>query len=239
VVHTVHLPAVSPEINAALSIFHRRQHPLCLVTVSQSCARTYANYTPFDHIIYNGLDLDAIPFAADTSIDAPLLIAGRITPEKGTEEAIEIAVRAGCPLLIAGGIYDQGYFDERIGPRLVQYQDQVTYLGELEHPALWQYMAQARGLLFPIRWDEPFGLAPVEAMAAGTPVIAFRNGAVEEIIMHGKTGFLVDAGDCEQAAAYVADLPTLSRALCRKHVETHFSLERMLDAYERLYLSLS
>ncbi len=168
-----------------------------------------------------------------------MLIAGRITPEKGVEEAIEIAVRAGCPLLIAGGIYDQRYFDERIRPRLVQYQDQVTYLGELEHTTLWQYMARARGLLFPICWDEPFGLAPVEAMATGTPVIAFRNGAVEEIIVHGETGFLVAAGDCEQAATYVADLPTLSRALCRKHVETHFSLERMLDAYEQLYLALS
>lgn len=238
VVHTVHLPALSPEINAGLRILQQRQHPLTLITVSHTCARSYADYTTFDHVIYNGLDLAAIPFAGQVAADAPLLFAGRITPEKGVEEAIEIAERANYALVIAGGIYDQCYYEERILPRLQRTRADITYLGLLEHAALWKLMGQSRGLLFPIAWDEPFGLAPVEAMAAGTPVIAFRRGAIEEVIIDAETGFLVDPGDCVQAAERVKDLPELSRLRCREHVEQHFSLESMLDAYERVYQSL-
>ncbi|HLG78197.1 MAG TPA: glycosyltransferase family 4 protein [Ktedonobacteraceae bacterium] len=237
IVHTIHLPAVSPEINAALQILHRQQHPLTLITVSHACAQTYADFTPFDAIIYNGLDLQTIPFAEQIPVDAPLLFAGRITPEKGVEEAIEIAQRAGVRLLIAGGIYDQPYYEEHVLPHLQQ--EHVTYLGHLDHDTLWKLMSQARGLVFPIAWDEPFGLAPVEAMATGTPVIAFRRGAAAEVIRDGETGFLIEPGDCEQAALRVNDLASISRARCREHVEQHFSLERMLDAYEDMYQTLS
>ncbi|HLZ58629.1 MAG TPA: glycosyltransferase family 4 protein [Ktedonosporobacter sp.] len=238
VVHTIHLPAVSPEINEALRILDQQGHPLTLITVSEACAHSYAPYTPIDRVIYNGLDLKAIPFSAQVAEDAPLLLAGRITPEKGVEEAIEIAERAGRKLLIAGGIYDQSYYRERIVPRLKQAGERVTYLGQLEHAELWRLMGQVRGLLFPIAWDEPFGLTVVEAMAAGTPVIAFRRGAAQEIIRHGETGFLVEPGDCVQAAVLVDRLASISRARCREHVERHFSLERMLDAHEELYASL-
>ncbi len=238
VLHTIHLPAVTPEINEGLRVLHQRRHPLKLITVSQACARGYASYTLFDHIIYNGSDLDAIPFVAHVPEDAPLLYAGRITPEKGVEEAIEIAERAGRPLFIAGGIYDQVYYDERILPRLQSAGSRVSYLGQLRHDALWKLMGQVRGLLFPIQWDEPFGLTPVEAMAAGTPVIAFKRGAAEEVIHHGETGFLVEPGNCAQAAALVENLGTLSRAGCRAHAEAHFSLPHMLDEYEQIYTSL-
>jgi UDP-glucose:tetrahydrobiopterin glucosyltransferase len=235
VVHTIHLPAVSPEINEALRALHRQEHPLTLITVSHACARTYADYTPFDHVIYNGLDLDAFPFAPNVAADAPLLFAGRIAPEKGVEEAIEIAERANVRLLIAGGIYDRGYYEQRIMPRLQQAQERVSYLGQLEHADLWKLMGQACGLLFPIKWEEPFGLAAAEAMATGTPVIAFRRGAAAEIIRHAETGFLVEPDDCTQAAALVDKLPDLSRARCRTHVEQHFSFEHMIDEYERVY----
>jgi UDP-glucose:tetrahydrobiopterin glucosyltransferase len=238
IIHTLHLPAVSPEINEALQVLHQQGHPLTLITVSKACARTYANYTPMDAIIYNGLDSSRIPFAASVPDDAPLLFAGRIAPEKGVEAAIEIAERVGHRLLIAGGIYDPIYYQERIVPQLKRSGERVTYLGQLEHIQLWQLMSQARGLLFPIEWDEPFGLVVVEAMAAGTPVIAFRRGAAEEIISAGETGFLVEAGDCEQAAAQVDKLADLSRARCRAHVEQYFSFEHMLNEYERIYASL-
>jgi len=99
VLHTLHLPAVSPEINTALSVLHQQGHPVTLITVSHACARTYAPYTSIDHVIYNGLDLDAIPFSPKPSSEAPLLFAGRIAPEKGVEAAIEIAERAGYRLL--------------------------------------------------------------------------------------------------------------------------------------------
>ena len=236
--HTIHLPAVSPEINNALRVLHQHGHPLTLLTVSHACAKTYVPYTPIDHIIYNGLDLSTIPFVEHVSENAPLLFAGRITPEKGVEAAIEIAQQAGCHLLIAGGIYDVSYYQERILPRLQQAGQRITYLGQLDRSALWQVMGQSLGLLFPIEWDEPFGLTPVEAMATGTPVIAYRRGAVEEIIQHGETGFLVNPGDRASAVAYVNELSTLSRVQCRTHVEQHFSLERMLDAYESVYASV-
>jgi glycosyltransferase involved in cell wall biosynthesis len=238
VLHTIHLPAVSPEINEALRILDRRGHPLTLITVSESCARSYAPYTPIDRVIYNGLDLNAMPFSTQVAEDAPLLFAGRITPEKGVEEAIKIAERAGCHLLIAGGIYDQSYYQERILPRLRQAGERVSYLGQLEHADLWQLMSRVRGLLFPIAWEEPFGLTAVEAMATGTPVIAFQRGAAQEVIHHGETGFLVEAGDCTRAAALVERLADLSRLRCREHVERHFSLARMLEVHEELYASL-
>jgi UDP-glucose:tetrahydrobiopterin glucosyltransferase len=235
VIHTLHVQAIVPEINAALRALHEQGHSLTLVTVSHACARTYTAYTPLDYVIYNGIDLDAIPFSPRVPSDAPLLFAGRITPEKGVEAAIAIAHRAGRRLLIAGGIYDQRYFDERISPLLQAAGESVTYLGQLQRAALWEIMGQVSGLLFPSTWNEPFGLAAVEAMAAGTPIIAFRHGATAEIIDHGVTGFIVDAGDIAQAAAHVGDLPAISRIHCRSHVAARFSLERMIDQYEEVY----
>jgi UDP-glucose:tetrahydrobiopterin glucosyltransferase len=235
VVHTLHLPAISPEINTMLRVLEGQGHPLTLVTVSETCARSYAPYAPIDAAIYNGIDLEAIPFSPRVPREAPLLFAGRITPEKGVEAAIDIAEMAGYPLLIAGGIYDRVYYEERIAPRIERAGDRITYLGQLERFALWKVMGCARGLLFPIEWDEPFGLTAVEAMATGTPVIAYRRGAVEEIIKHGATGFLVEPGERAHAAALVDDLFDIPRVYCRDHVEANFSIERMLDGYEKLY----
>jgi UDP-glucose:tetrahydrobiopterin glucosyltransferase len=235
VLHTLHLPAVSPEINTALHVLDQRGHPVTLITVSHACAHTYLEYTPIDHIIYNGLDLDAIPFSPKHSKEAPLLFAGRIAPEKGVEEAIEIAAMAGYRLLIAGGIYDHRYYEERIEPKLQVAGERITYLGQLERLALWRIMGQSLGLLFPVEWNEPFGLTAVEAMATGTPVIAYRRGALEEIIRHGETGFLVEEGERAHAAALVDDLFDIPRARCRAHVEANFGLDEMIDAYERVY----
>jgi len=238
VLHTIHLPAVSPEINDVLRVLAQQAHRHILITVSQACRATYKPYTTIDQVIYNGLDLLTIPFAASPPADAPLLFAGRITPEKGVEAAIEIAEQAGRALLIAGGIYDPVYYQERILPRIQRAGKRVTYLGQLERSTLWQVMGQSLGLLFPIEWDEPFGLTPVEAMATGTPVIAYRRGAVAEIIRHGETGFLVEPRDVSRAAAYVDQLGSITRVQCRLHVEQHFSLARMLDAYENVYASV-
>lgn len=233
--HTLHLPAVASEINESLRVLDRQGHPLTLLTVSQSCAHTYAPYTPIDYVIYNGIDVQAIPFQPLVARDAPLLFAGRIAPEKGVEAALDIAEQSNCPLLIAGGIYDQDYYEQRIQPRLARAGQRVTYVGQLAREDLWKLMGWSRALLCPIAWDEPFGLVPVEAMATGTPVIAFRRGAMPEIIRHDETGFLVEPGDCAQAAALVSNLATLSRANCRAHVETQFTLEKMLDEHERVY----
>ena len=239
VIHTLHLPAISPEINAALRVLHRQGHPLTLITVSHACAHTYGDYTPIDTVIYNGLDLDAIPFSSKAPTGAPLLFAGRIAPEKGVEAAIDIAEKAGYRLLIAGGIYDRLYYESRIVPKLNRAGERVSYLGHLDRLALWKIMGRSLGLLFPIEWDEPFGLTAVEAMAAGTPVIAYRRGAAEEIIGHGETGFLVEPGESDHAAALVDDLFDIPRVRCRAHVEAHFGLDQMLDAYEAVYYALA
>jgi UDP-glucose:tetrahydrobiopterin glucosyltransferase len=233
--HTLHLPAIASEINAALRVLDQQGHPLTLLTVSQSCAQTYAPYTPIDYIIYNGIDIQAIPFQPLVLPHAPLLFAGRIAPEKGVEAALEIAEQAGHPLLIAGGIYDQAYYTQRIQPRLAQAGQSATYLGQVTREELWKLMGQALGLLCPIAWDEPFGLTPVEAMATGTPVIAFQRGAMAEVIHHNTTGFLVAPDACAQAATLVPKLVDISRADCRAHVAEHFTLEKMLDKHEHVY----
>ena len=240
VLHTLHLPAVSPEIHEALHILHSHGHPPTLITVSHACARTYdsddeRDTSLFDAIIYNGIDLNSIPFSAHVSPDAPLLFAGRITPEKGVEAAIDIAERAGKQLHIVGGIYDASYYETRIAPHIQRSNGRITYLGQLSQANLWRVMSQSSGLLFPVEWDEPFGLVPVEAMATGTPVLAYRRGATQEIIRHGETGFLIEPGEVAQAINLVGSLSELSRTRCRVHVEQHFSLERMLNAYEQLY----
>ncbi|HET8909982.1 MAG TPA: glycosyltransferase [Ktedonobacteraceae bacterium] len=238
-IHTIHLPAISPEINAGLKILHEQGHRTTLVTVSQACARTYLPYTPMDAVIYNGLDFSAIPFTSEVTSDAPLLFAGRITPEKGLEAAIEIAARSGKRLLIAGGIYDQRYFKDKIEARLRQSSDHTQYLGLLERQQLWQIMSHSLGLLCPIEWDEPFGLTQVEALATGTPVIAYRRGALDEIIQHEQTGFLIPPGARLEAALAVEQLPHISRSACRASVDPRFSLEKMLLAYEQLYFEVS
>jgi glycosyltransferase involved in cell wall biosynthesis len=119
--------------------------------------------------------------------------------------------------------------------RLEAADERVTYLGQLERLALWRIMGQSLGLLFPAEWNEPFGLTAVESMATGTPVIAYRRGALEEIIRHGETGFLVEEGERAHAAALVDDLFDIPRAHCRAHVEANFALDEMIDAYERVY----
>lgn len=235
VIHTVHVPAISPEINQGLQALHQQGHPFTLVTVSHACARTYADYTSFDYIIYHGVDLHAIPFSPEVASDAPLLFAGRITPEKGVIEAIKIACLAGRSLLIAGGIYHRRYYEEEVVPLLQRERERVTYLGHLEHTALWDLMGQSLGLLFPISWEEAFGLVLVEAMATGTPVIAFERGAAGEVICHGETGFLVAPGDCVGAATRVKELSSLARTRCRTHVVENYSLINTLDAYEHVY----
>jgi UDP-glucose:tetrahydrobiopterin glucosyltransferase len=153
VLHTLHLPAVSSEINEALHVLDQQGHPLTLLTVSQACAQTYAPYTRIDHVVYNGLDIQAIPFRSSVEAEAPLLFAGRISPEKGVEAAIEIAELAGKALVIAGGIYDHDYYEQRIKARLERPGARITYVGQVARETLWQLMSQASGLLCPIAWD--------------------------------------------------------------------------------------
>jgi glycosyltransferase involved in cell wall biosynthesis len=162
-----------------------------------------------------------------------LAFLGRIAPEKGVDRAIEIARRVGMPLKIAAKIdaQDRAYFTAKIEPLFAQ--SHVEYLGELGEAAKGELLGGARALVFPIDWPEPFGLVMIEAMACGTPVIAYRRGSTPEVIDEGVTGFLVD--DLEGAVHATARAGELSRATVRKTFERRFTSARMADDYLALY----
>jgi glycosyltransferase involved in cell wall biosynthesis len=160
-----------------------------------------------------------------------LLFFGRIHPDKGAAEAIEVASRVGKPLVIAGIIQDQGYFDRKVAPRLDE--KHVRYIGSVGPDRRCEVLGRACGLLHLINFDEPFGLSVVESMACGTPVIACARGSMPELIQPGVNGFLVDS--IEEATAAVQALGSLDRHRTRASVATRFSRERMVDDYVRAY----
>lgn len=166
-----------------------------------------------------------------------LAFLGRISPEKGVNRAIEIAKRAGIPLKIAAKIDrgDMEYFQTVIKPLLKH--PLVEFIGEIGYPEKNDFLGNAMALLFPICWPEPFGLVMIEAMACGTPVIAYPNGSVPEIMEDGVTGFVVP--DVASASKAVHQLHTLDRKICRQRFEERFSAARMAQDYLAIYEKLS
>ena len=162
-----------------------------------------------------------------------LAFLGRISPEKRPDRAIEIARRAGMPLKMAAKIdrVDQAYFDERIRPLLDGHD--VEFVGEIADADKDRFLGEALGVLFPIDWPEPFGLVMVEAMACGTPVIAYRCGSVPEIMIDGVTGYVVD--DLDDAVAAVGRLDKIARADCRRVFEQRYTVDRMAREYVEVY----
>jgi len=162
-----------------------------------------------------------------------LAFLGRLTADKGPEAAIRIARAAGMPLRIAAKLPrgERGYFKETLEPQIDGSQIQLT--GEVNDKTKEQFLAAAAALLFPIDWPEPFGLVMIEAMACGTPVIAFRSGSVPEVIDHGVTGFIVE--DVDGAIAAIRRLGELDRSAIRARFEERFSAKRMAEDYVRSY----
>ena len=162
-----------------------------------------------------------------------LAFLGRISPEKGADRAIEVARRAGLPLRMAAKVddADRAYFEEHIEPLLEA--DHVEFIGEISSDEKADFLGRASALLFPIDWSEPFGLVMIEAMACGTPVIAYRWGSVPEVIQDGVNGFIVD--DIDGSVAAIQRLDTLSRAGCRRAFEERFTAARMARDYLALY----
>lgn len=176
-------------------------------------------------------------FCCSRSAGRYLAFLGRISPEKRPDRAIAMAARAGLPLKIAAKIdrVDQTYWDEVIAP-LIAANPNVEFIGEIGDAEKSAFLGGASALLFPIDWPEPFGLVMIEAMACGTPVIAWRNGSVPEVIEEGVTGFVVESED--QAVAALLKLPHLDRGTIRRRFEQRFSVRVMAAAYEDLYLDL-
>jgi glycosyltransferase involved in cell wall biosynthesis len=230
VVHTLHLPP-DKAVSAALRQAARRGRPPAVATVSGFQASAWRQVVPVDAVLPPYPPTGAIPWSGTAGQGA--LFAGRLSPEKGAAEAIDIARAAGVPIDVYGDVYDPGYSWEHIDPR--RGWPGVAIHRGVPRASLWQAMARAAVMLYPARWDEPFGLAAAEAQACGTPVVAFRRGGLGEVIMDGVTGFLVPPDDIQAAAGAVAKVAGVSRPACREHAEGQLDLELSLDAHERLY----
>ncbi|HYJ09170.1 MAG TPA: glycosyltransferase family 4 protein [Polyangiaceae bacterium] len=182
--------------------------------------------------IHHGIDLEALPFSPVAG--EALVVFGRIHPDKGTAAAIEIARLAGRPLVICGIVQDERYFREQVLPHVDG--DRVKYLGSVGPEQRAEVLGSAAALLHPIAFAEPFGLSVVEAMACGTPVVAYPLGSMPEVVDEGVTGFLVT--DVEAAAAAVDRAVALERSAVRRTAERRFSAARMVDEYLALYQRL-
>ena len=230
VVHTLHLPP-DRAVSAALRDVARRGRPPIVAVVSNSQADAWRRVVPVDAVLPPYPVVRDIPWSATAGQGA--VFAGRLSPEKGAAEAIDIARAAGVPIHLYGDAYDEGYSREQIDPR--RGLPGVSVHEAVPRPSLWQAMAQAAVVLCPARWDEPFGLAAAEAQACGAPVVAFSRGGLREVIVDRVTGFLVPPDDVPAAAEAVSKAAGISRQACRDHAESHLDLGLSLNAHERLY----
>ncbi len=205
--------------------------------VSESQARGFADLPRMLGVVENGIELGRLRLSSRR--DGYLLWMGRICEEKGTHLALEVAERCGSLIAIAGQVYPfsyhQQYFDREVAPRLARLGLRARLLHQLSLDNKVTLLRRARALLLPTLAEETSSLAAMEAMACGTPVIAFRRGAVPEIVDDGVTGILVDS--VEEMAQAVVLAEQIDPAACRARVERHYSAARMVDEYERLYSS--
>jgi glycosyltransferase involved in cell wall biosynthesis len=232
VVHTVHGPidGEDGEIYRKLAAVTPR---LSLISLSLSQRRP-APDLPWAGNCPNGLDIDAYPPGEHRG--DYLLFLGRMSPDKGADRAIEVARAAGMPLRIAAKCREpaeQEYFSSAVEPLL---GDGIEFLGEVSNGEKIELLRDARATLFPIDWEEPFGLVMLESMACGTPVLATRRGAVPEVVEDGVTGIVVD--DYRDMADALTDALGLDPAACRRAVEERFSPERMVEAYVEVFEQL-
>jgi glycosyltransferase involved in cell wall biosynthesis len=215
-----------------LAPFYRAFPDAALVSISDDQRRPMP---PVNWLgtVHHGLPSEALPFSPHAS-GGYLAFLGRISPEKRPDRAIEIASRTGLPLRIAAKVdpADQEYWDEVIGP-MVDRASNVEFVGEIGEAEKGRFLGDAAALLFPIDWPEPFGLVMIEAMACGTPVIAFECGSVPEVIEHGTTGFVVRSVD--EAVRAVGELHRIDRAVVHQTFQERFSVGRMARDYERIY----
>jgi UDP-glucose:tetrahydrobiopterin glucosyltransferase len=233
VVHTLHLPPEDSVVHALREASGAPNSPV-VATVSTAQAETWRRFVHIDTVLPVGVSTARIPWSSTLGIGA--LFAGRFSPEKGAADAIAIARRAGIAIDLYGDAYDDGYAKGDVyaaGGR-----NGVTVHPAIPRATLWRVMAGAAAVLCPANWDEPFGLVAAEAQACGTPVVAFRRGGLQDIVVDGVTGFLVDPGDVGAAAAALGRVGDIDRSACRRHAQAHLDIEAALDAHEHLYRDL-
>lgn len=217
-----------------LDILYRAFPQMPLVSISDA-QRKPVRHANFAGTVQHGLPRCLLPLTSQPS-GGYLAFLGRISPEKRLDRAIAIARAAGLPLKVAAKIdrADEAYFRSEIAPLLTQ--SGVEFVGEINDQQKARFLGNARGLLFPIDWPEPFGLVMIEAMACGTPVLAFNQGSVPEVVDHGVSGFIVDSVD--QAIRCVRPLLALNRRRVRERFEQRFTADRMAGNYVRVYQKL-
>ncbi|WP_173923404.1 glycosyltransferase [Agromyces sp. Marseille-P2726] len=205
---------------------------VAFVAISHNQA-SLAGQVPIARVIHHGICVDDVPFGAGG--DAACFV-GRMHPTKGIPEAIRAAEFAGIPLRIAAKMHEpdeEEYFNEVIRPAL---GSNAEYVGELSAAEKYELMGSSCAMLNPIQWDEPFGLVMIEALAAGTPIVATPRGSVEEIVEEGRTGFI--RSEPEDLALALGQASTLDREACRRSAETRFSDTRMAADYVALFEDL-
>ncbi len=212
-----------------LPVYEAYDDRVAYVSISDSDRAPSLTY---DATIHHGIPLDDFPFNEKGSEE--LLFFGRIHPDKGAGEAIRAARAAGRRLILCGLIQDEGYHQREVKPFIDG--DRVDFRGVIGGGERVKALGAARALLHLIDFDEPFGLSVIEALACGTPVIAYNRGSMPELIDHGVTGFLVDTFD--EAVAAIERLGEIDRRACRAAVEERFTVERMADQYQALYRRL-
>jgi glycosyltransferase involved in cell wall biosynthesis len=213
---------------------YRTFHEVPLVSISDS-QRTPLSWANWQGTVYHGMPRHSL--RQKNGGGKYLAFLGRISPEKGVDQAIEIARRSGTTLKIAAKVdpVDAGYFENSIKP-LIGQDGVIEFIGEIGHEEKNDFIGDAAALLFPIQWPEPFGIVMIEALACGTPVIAYREGSVPEVLENGTTGFIVDNAD--QAVDAVKRLKEIDRKNCREHFERQFSDARMTNDYLTIYKKL-
>jgi glycosyltransferase involved in cell wall biosynthesis len=216
-------------------IEYYKNHPLpdrCTPVFISENHRSPLSFIPNSEVIYNGIDVERFPFGEDR--ENYLLFLGRITPSKGILEAISVSEKTRVPLIIAANINssDKDFYEKEVRLRIDGHL--IRYVGEVDFSQKTSYLKKARCLLFPILWDEPFGLVMVEALACGTPVIAFRRGSVPEIIRNGENGYIVE--DIHGMISALGMIHTISARKCRESIVSRFSVDEMVSRYEAVFL---
>jgi len=222
VVTTIH-GFSSPKI---LPVYRKYNDTVHYVAISDADRSPELSYIA---TVHHGIDIESFTFNPEPG--EYLLFFGRFHRDKGAKEAIEIAKKTGRKLIMAGIIQDEAYFDREVKPQIDDVQ--IVYAGTADPKKRDELLGNALALLHPINFEEPFGLSVVESMACGTPVIAFNKGSMPELIIDGRTGFLV--GTVDEAVDAVSRIKSVSRKECRSHVEERFTADRMVDDYIKIY----
>lgn len=204
------------------------------IAISQRQKELFQSRLNVIGVVYHGIDTGAWEWEKESG--EYLAYGGRFIPEKGVEDALSTSEALNIPLHLAtsDNYLDTPYYKDQLAARLKN--PLFTFTGFLSEKAKNDWLKKAKALLFPIKWEEPFGMVMIEAMACGTPVIAFNRGSVPEVIVPGKTGFIVDSVDGMVAA--IKRIGEIDRTACRRHVEEHFTVKKMVEGYEKIYEKL-